>query len=320
MERTVLVVHAGAEEVRQHIVAVGGADQLPNRQSHALCVVGRQDVAEVAGGHTEVHLVAHAELPVPDQVAVGGDIVDHLGQDAAPVDGVGGGQEVTPVRQGGPDGLIGENALYTSLGVVEVALHGADAHIGAVLSDHLGLLDLGHAVLGVEYQDLRLRHVGKALHRSLAGVAGSSHQDAYRLGLSGLAEGGGEQLGQHLQGHVLEGAGGAVPQLQAVGGLVHRADRGHGVTVELLRAVGVLRKSGQLLIGVVGQVQAHDLGSPLLVPDIHQALQKSPVDLRDLAGGQQAAVPAQAHLDGLRCVHADGGVPCAVILHVALSF
>ena len=181
VEGPVLVVHAGAEEVRQHVVAVGGADQLVHRQAHALGVVGRQDVAEVAGGHAEVHLVAHGQLAVPDQVAVGGDIVDHLGQDAAPVDGVGGGQEVAPVRQGGPDGLVGEDALHAGLGVVKVAHHGADAHVGAVLGDHLGLLDLGHAVLGVEHQDLGLGHVGEALHGGLAGVAGGGHQDAHRL-------------------------------------------------------------------------------------------------------------------------------------------
>jgi predicted AAA+ superfamily ATPase len=61
MERTVLVVHAGAEEVRQHIVAVGGADQLLDGHPHVPGVVGRQDVAEIARGHTHVHRVAQLQ-------------------------------------------------------------------------------------------------------------------------------------------------------------------------------------------------------------------------------------------------------------------
>ena len=41
----------------------------------------------------------------------------------------------------------------------------------------------------------------------------------------------------------------------------------------------------------------------------HQALQKGPVDLGDLTGGQQSAVPAQAHFDGLRRVQTAGRGP-----------
>ncbi len=55
------VVGAGGEEIGQHVVLVGSADQLPHGQTHPLCVVACQDVAEVAGGHTEVHLVAEGD-------------------------------------------------------------------------------------------------------------------------------------------------------------------------------------------------------------------------------------------------------------------
>ena len=50
-------------------------------------------------------------------------------------------------------------------------------------------------------------------------------------------------MGQHLKGHVLEGTGGAAPQLQTVGIAVQGPHRGHRRRVKLLRAVGALAKS-----------------------------------------------------------------------------
>ena len=108
-----------------------------------------------------------------------------------------------------------------------------------------------------------------------------------------------------------------MPQLQAVSSRIHGADRGHGGGIELLRTIGILSKAQQLRLGVVGQVQAHDLGGPFLIPQGHQALQEGPVDLGDLGGGQEAAVPAEAHLDGLGGVIPQGAVPCAVIFHMS---
>ena len=58
VEGTVTVIGAGPKEIRQHIVAVGGTDQLIDRHTHALCIIGGQNVAEVTGGHTDVDGVA----------------------------------------------------------------------------------------------------------------------------------------------------------------------------------------------------------------------------------------------------------------------
>ena len=317
VEGPVFVVHAGAEEIRQHVVFIGRADELPYRQAHALRVIRRQDIPEVAGGDAEVHLVPHVDLPVPEQVAVGGDVVNHLGQDAAPVDGVGGGQEIAPLRQGLPDALVGEYALHPRLGVVEVAHHGADANILPVLGDHLGLLDLGHAVLGVEDHDFRLSDIGKALHGGLAGVAGGGHQNADRLVLPGLPQGGGKELRQHLEGHVLKGGGGAVPQLQAVGGAVHLPQGGGGGVAVLIGTVGVIRKAQQLFLAVIRQIKGHDLGGPLLVGGPGKAFQKGLANLGNGLRGQQPAVPGKAQLHGLGPGHPQGTVSGAQILHVS---
>ena len=172
MEGPVPVIDAGAEEVRQHIVAVGGADQLIYRQTHTLRVVRCQNVAEVAGGDAEVHLVPHGDGTIPHQIAVGGDVVDHLGQDTAPVDGVGRGQEITPLVQLRPDSLIGEDTLNAGLSVVKVTDDRPDVHILPLLRHHLPLLHGRDAVLGVVDLNTRLGHIRKAGHGRLAGIAG----------------------------------------------------------------------------------------------------------------------------------------------------
>ena len=122
--------------------------------------------------------------------------------------------------------------------------------------------------------------------------------------LAGLPQGGGQKLGQHLQRHVLEGGGGAVPQLQAVGG--HRPPSAPARPRRSRRTSPGRRRSRpkvqQLLLGIVRQVQGHDLGRPLL--RIHGHSARLSKKARSICGirswGQQTAVPAQAHLDGLR--------------------
>ena len=313
MEGAVAVIDAGADEICQHVVAVGGADELPHGHAHLPGVVAGQDIAEVPGGHTVVDLLPQPDLTGVQEVAVGGDIVDHLGQDAAPV---GGGEEVAAAGQLLPDGAVGEDALDAVLGVVKVASDRRDAHVRPLLCDHLQLLDLADPVFRVEYQDLCLRHVGEPLHSGLAGVAGGGHQDTCRLILPRLFQAGGEQLGQHLQGHVLKGAGGAVPQLQAPGAPPHPAQGRHAWVVELVRAVGILRVLAQLLRGEVIQKLPHDIGRPLLIGHIAEGFQLQRAQAGDLHRRKEAAVAAQAHLDSLGGAQAQGLVSCAQIFHM----
>ena len=64
LKRPVPVVRAGPEEVKEHPVLIGGADQLRHRQPHLLCVVRCQDVAEIPGGNRDVDLLSRLDLPV----------------------------------------------------------------------------------------------------------------------------------------------------------------------------------------------------------------------------------------------------------------
>ena len=79
--------------------------------------------------------------PLCQQVAVGGDVVDDLGQHATPVDGVGAGKEVAPLCQFFPQALVREQRFDAGLSIVKVADHGGDTHVGALLGGHLQLLD-----------------------------------------------------------------------------------------------------------------------------------------------------------------------------------
>ena len=131
----------------------------------------------------------------------------------------------------------GENRLHAGLGIVEVAADGADADVGALLGGHLGLLNGGDAAVGVEHGDAGAGHVVEALHGRLAGVAGGGRQDdhvaLHALGLGRRYD----EAGQDAEGHILEGGGGAMVQLQHVfirhGGQGRQVGRGElaGVAV-----------------------------------------------------------------------------------------
>ena len=127
-------------------------------------------------------------------------------------------------------------------------------------------------------------------------------------------------MGQHLQRHVLEGAGGAVPQLQAVGALVQGVDRGHGGGVELLRAIGGGSKVGELLDGELLQKLLHHIDGPSLIRHVLQLVQGVARQLGDIIGGQQTAVSGQALGDGLGRGEADGRISGTGILHLDHSY
>ena len=73
-------VGAGGEEIGQHVVLIGSADQLAHGQAHALCIVACQNVAEVAGGYAEVHFIAEGDPARLEQLGIGGKVIDDLRQ------------------------------------------------------------------------------------------------------------------------------------------------------------------------------------------------------------------------------------------------
>ena len=306
MERPVAVVYPGADEIRQHIVAVGGADQLPHRQPHPLGVVAGQNIAEIPRGHAEIHWLAQLDLMGFQQVAVGGNIVNHLRKDAPPIDGVGGGKEISPSGQLFPHGLVRENPLHTVLRVVKVTLDGAYTHVFSLLSRHLQLLNFADPVFRIEYQNLCLVHAREPLHGGLARIAGGCHQNAGCLFLPGHAQASGQQLGQHLQGHVLESAGRSMPKLQAPCPAIHLSQRSYGGMVKFVRTIGVLRELLQVLWAEVLQEFSHDVCRPALIGHAPQRFHLQGADAGKADGSEQSPVPAQTHGNGLGCIFTKG--------------
>ena len=315
MEGAVFVVDAGVDELGQHVVGVGGADEALDRQAHLRGEPARQDVAEVAGGDAEDELLPRLQPAAVDVVAVSGEIVDDLRQQTAPVDRVGRGEEEAAARQLLGEIGVAEDLLDAGLRVVKVALHGADAHVVAALRHHLEALDRGDAAGGIEDEDLRPRNVGKALKRRLAGVAGGGHEDADLPRLAGLLQGGGQEIGQHLQRHVLEGAGGAVPELQIGRGLVREAQRGDSGAVEIL-CVCVRHEILQLLRREIREEAPHDVDRSGAVIHRAQGLELLRADGRNGLGHEKPAVRRKAHRHGLRCAVSALVVSGAEIIHM----
>ena len=206
MQGSAAVIGAGGEEIRQHIVFVGGADERSHRQSHLLCQVPGQNVSKVAGGDGEVHLLPPGNLSPLQKVAVGLEIIGNLGGKPSQIHGVGGGKAA--VISGGKD------MLHPGLGIVKVALHPEHEDVAPLLGHHLGLLHLRDPAFRVEHADFHPRNIPEALQSCLAGVSRGGGEDENVFFHPFLGLSGGEKLGKHAKGHILEGAGGAVEQLQ----------------------------------------------------------------------------------------------------------
>ena len=126
-------------------------------------------------------------------------------------------------------------------------------------------------------------------------------------------------MGQHLQRHILKRTGGAVPQLKAVGGVVHFAQRGNSRRIELVRAIGALGKAAELFLGEAIQIEAHHIGRPLLIGHIFQFIHCASRKLGNGFGNEQAAVPGEPLGDRLSGGESKCFVSCAQIVHTALT-
>ena len=301
---TAAVIGAGADEIREHIVGIGGADEGAHRQTQPLCQVSRQNVAKVAGRNGEVHLIAQTDFSRIQQIPVGAEIVHDLGSQPADVDGVGTGQshgQVTSLAGG-------EDVLHPGLGIVEVAPDGADGNVLAFLGHHLCPLNLGYAAVGIEHADTDAGHIPEAFQSGLAGVAGGGgeNQDVLFLTLDGL--GGGEQLGQHGKRHVLKGGGGPPEQLQ-------HGETAHwhgGSQVFRLEFSGVGPAHQLRHIGDIRQQSGENLGGHLDGAALQAFL---PIKGRQTFGHIQTAVGSQSLQDGLGAVNEDAFVSGRMIPH-----
>ena len=248
----VLDVLIAAHEAVQDVVAVGGHDQLVDRQAHVARQVAGEDVAEVAGRHREGHRTGRRA-----QLDGGVEVVDDLGHDPRPVDRV--DRHQTGALE---ETLVGEAGLDHLLAVVEVAVDGDVVDVVALDGGHLATLHFGHAVVRVQDEDVDVLAGLAAFDGRRAGVAGGGADDHHAL--VALGQHVVEQATQQLQGEVLEGQGRAVEQLQHPLVAVQLTQRRHGAVGE--HRVGVFEDL--LEVGVrdaAGHERAHHPEGQLVV-------------------------------------------------------
>ena len=196
-------------------------------------------------------------------------------------------------------GNLGEDALDSSLGLVEVARDGAHAQVLPRHGGHLGPLNGADALVGVEHHNRNAGHVRKAGERRGAGVAAGGGEDQDAVAAALLLHGAAHQLRQHRQRHVLERRRGAVEQLQHV--LVpHLLQRGDLLYVKLVR-IGALHAAVDLLLGVARQIRPQHAPGNLLEGRARQLLRRN---LGKLLQCIQAAVRRDAAQHRLRAADA----------------
>ena len=291
------IVYAGVDKVGQHVVFVAGADQPAYRQTGLARVIRRQNVAEVARRHAEIHLVARLDRARFQQIGVGGKIIHHLRHEAAEIDGVRGGKHA-PLRghRFGKD-VIREDALHAGLRIVKVAVHGNHMGVRAAGRDHLQALRLTHALARVKHAATRPRHVEEALQRGLAGVAAGRHEDEDFAGFAVLLRAERQQMRQKLERHILEGERRPVPKLQRVRPI---ADGAHRRDVRVVKARAVSPGNGvfQLVRREIGQEFLQNRQRPRLIIKRAERSDFFHRKMRKILGHIQPAVRRKAAQDG----------------------
>ena len=135
-------------------------------------------------------------------------------------------------------------------------------------------MDVAHAAVGVEDDDRDMVAVFEAFQRGLARVARCGHGDEVVVAGAAccalLVDACAKEDGQALQGHVLEGARGAVPQLEHVGAVLsHGHNRCNSRRVKVI-GIDDVKELVYLLAGKVDAKELVDRGGLLLVGQFAQ--------------------------------------------------
>ena len=213
---TALVVCARADEIGEDVVFIGRADEFSDGQPHALGVIRREDVAEIARGNGEVDLFAHLRLPGRDEVEIRRKIIGDLRGEPSEIDGVCGREDVSPLFEFFRVLFAREDGLDRRLADVEIAADGNDVDVFPFLRRHLQFLHLADAVARVKDHDLDALGVFKTFERGFARIAAGSDEDEHLsfdpAQVAALAQ----QIRQQRKRHILERTGGTVEQFEHV--------------------------------------------------------------------------------------------------------
>mmetsp|Transcript_6754 Transcript_6754/g.28334 ORF Transcript_6754/g.28334 Transcript_6754/m.28334 type:complete len:477 (-) Transcript_6754:1036-2466(-) len=276
-------IGAGAEELVEHVVLVGGHHQLGNRQAHLPRHMAGADVAEVAARHREADLLDIALRGLE----VAGEVVDDLGQQTRPVDRVDRADAVLAL-----EGQVVGHRLDDVLAIVKHALDGEVVDVGVLQAEHLRLLEGTHAAVGAEHEDLDTLLAAHGVLGRAAGVARRGAQDVQRL--TTAAEFVLEQRAQQLHRHVLEGQGRAIGQALQRDVLAQPGQRRDCLAAEDVGRVDPARDRTQVFSRNVIDVERQDLEGEVGVGQAAPAGQRGLADLGVGLGQVQPAVGRQA--------------------------
>ena len=284
-------VDAGAEELVEDVVFVGGDDEGAQRQAHLAGDVGGAHVTEVARGHDDADR-GRGVGPFLGDAQPGGHVVADLGEQARPVDGVDGAHV-----PGGFEVGVHVDGLDQVLAVVEDAVDGDVDDVGVEEGEHLGALEGGHAPGGGEHDDGEAASAAQCVFGGGAGVAGGGAHDGEPVAAAGELVF--EEFTEELHRHVFEGGGGAVRQVGDVQVGAFQGGNGHDLRVgEGGGGVGAGRNRAQVASVDVVDEEGQDAGRhrrvALLAQDDAQLVQVGARQRRVFLGQVEAAVGRQA--------------------------
>ena len=265
-EVAVLVVDTGLKKVKEHLVVIRRANQLVDRQTHALRKVSREDIAEVSGRHADIDFLALGNLFFLQKLEICVDIVDNLRHQAADVNRVCAGELHLFCREFCLKRAVPENLLDRGLRIVKVALDAHDRRVIALLRDHLKFLEAAHAALRIEDHNAGARDIRKAGHSCLAGVAAGRGQNLNLVGDAVLFRRRRHKIGQNRERHIFERDGLSVEELEIVS-IVREGERRNFGCVELL-VISALDAGAKLLFAVIGEQKTHHAIGHFLIRSI----------------------------------------------------
>ena len=284
-------VDAGAEELVEDVVLVGGDDEGTQGHAHLAGDVGGAHVAEVAGRYDDTHL-GRGVGPLLGDAQPGGHVVADLGEQARPVDGVDGADV-----PGGLEVGVHVDGLDEVLAVVEDAVDGDVDDVVVEEGEHLGALEGGHAPGGGEHDDGKSGATAQRVFGGGAGIAGGGAHDGQPVAAAGQLVF--EEFTEELHRHVFERGGGAVREVGDVQVGTFEGVDGHDLRVgEGGGGVCPGRDRAQVVGADVVDEQREDAGGhgrvAFLAQDDTQLVQVGGRQSRVFLGQVEAAVGRQA--------------------------
>ncbi len=266
----VTVIAACPKEIIQHLIVIGGADQLSNRKPHLLRIVSRQNISEIARWNHYIDRLIFPNLTIRKEPCISIHIIYNLRNQTSDVNGVGRGKAIALLRQLFLESSISENRFHTALCIIKIAPDSHHEGIVPLLGHHLLLLNGAHAILGIKYNNPRPRHIRKACQSRLSRIPGGGRQN-HNIFLHLILPGGNRhQMRQNRKCHILKCNGRPMKQLQIISPL--RLGNGRNLGQIKLAVISLCYTILKLAFRKIRQKTAHHRIGHLLVAHVRQLL------------------------------------------------